>query len=177
MSRQGMSVVSVVGFGLLAVVLCSPVLWAGSPAQEVILESDSWWDFVEEHVWTGPAIIWIDGDRYEGEIFYRGEGKMNWNGWHGTEHHDYYFPDLAGGSWLYLSGTAKTSFAYVTPEHRWHRYSSHVKIIGGTGAFAEAHGVFQLVGYTDWLLPPYHLPPSAFAFTGGTGMIVGIQVE
>jgi hypothetical protein len=174
MSKQRMSVLSLLGLGLLAAVLYSSVLWAESPAQPVILESNSTWDFVDEHPWTGPAIIWIDGVRYEGEIFYRGEGKMNWNGWHGTEYHDYYFPDLG---WLYLSGTAKTSFAFVTEEHRWHRYSSHVKITGGTGAFAEAHGVFQLVGYTDWLLPPYYLPPEAFAFTGGNGMIVGIEVE
>lgn len=174
MSRQGMSVVSVVGFGLLAVILCAPGLWAEPPVQEVMLESDSTWDFVDEHPWTGPAIIWIDGVRYEGTISYTGEGRMNWNGWHGTETHVYDFPELGE---LVLSGIARTHFAFVTDEHRWHRYSSHVKIVGGTGAFAEAHGVFQLVGYTDWLLPPYHLPPSAFAFTGGKGMIVGIQVD
>jgi hypothetical protein len=174
MSDKRLNVSSVLGFGLLALVLCAPVLWAGSPAQEVILESSSTWDFVQEHVWTGPAIIWIEGVRYEGEIFYHGEGKTNWNGWHGTEYHDYYFPDLG---WLYLSGTGQTFFAFVTPEHRWHRYSSHVKITGGTGVFTEAHGVFQLVGYTNWLLPPYHLPPEAFAFTGGTGMIGGIEMN
>jgi hypothetical protein len=174
MSTQRMRMLIVVSLGLVTLMLCTPALWAGPPAQEVILESDSTWDFDDANPWTGPAIIWIDGVRYQGEIFYHGEGKMNFNGWHGTEYHDYFFPDLG---WLYLSGTAKTSFAFVTPEHRWHRYSSHVKIVGGTGAFAEAHGVFQLVGYTNWLLPPYYLPPEAFAFTGGKGMIVGIEVD
>lgn len=174
MNWQRLSTVTVLGLGLLAVALCSPALGAEPPVQEVILESESTWDFVEEHPWTGPAIIWIDGVRYEGTISYTGEGTMNWNGWHGTEYHDYYFPDLG---WLYLSGTAKTYFAYVTEEHRWHRYSSNVKIVGGTGVFAEAHGVFHLVGYTDWLLPPYYWPPEAFAFCGGTGMVIGIEVD
>ena len=174
MSKQRIWCLTVVSVGLLAVILCSPVVWAGSPAQEVILESDSMWDFDDEHPWTGPAVIWIDGVRYEGTITYTGEGKMNWNGWHGTETHIYDFPDLGE---LVLSGTAKTYFAFVTDEHRWHRYTSHAQITSGTGAFAGAHGVFKFVGYTDWLLPPYHLPPEAFAFTGGDGMIVGIQVD
>ena len=174
MSNNRVSVLSALGSALLMAVMCVPLLWAGSPAQEVILESSSTWDFDDKHPWIGPAIIWIDGVRYEGDFIYTGEGKTNFNGWHGTEYHEYFFPDLG---WLYLEGTAITHFAFVTPEHRWHRYSAHVQITGGTGAFAEAHGVFQFVGYTNWLLPPYHMPPEASAFAGGTGRIVGIQVD
>ena len=173
MSKHTINVLTVAGFALLALALSSPALWADPPALEVTLESGSTWDFVDSHPWTGPAIIWIDGDRFEGTISYTGEGTMNRNGWHGTETHVYDFPGLGE---LVLSGTAKTYFAYVTEEHRWHRYSAHVMIVNGTGAFADASGVFQLVGYTDWLLPPYH-PPSAFAFVGGTGMIIGIAED
>ena len=174
MSKQRIRILTVVSLGVLAAILCTPVLWAEPPAQEVTLESDSTWDWVDGNPWMGPAIIWIDGVRYEGTIAYSGDGKQNWNGWHGTETHIYNFPDLGE---LELSGIAKTTFAYVTEEHRWHRYTSHAKITGGTGAFAEAHGVFQFVGYTDWFLPPYYLPPLNFAFVGGKGMIVGIQVD
>jgi hypothetical protein len=171
MGKQRFGILAGASLGLLVVALCASASWAEPRAQEVILESSSSWDFDPTHPWTGPAIIWIDGDRYVGTISYAGEGRSNWNGWHGTEIHRYNFPGLGE---LELSGTAKTTFAYVTDEHRWHRYTSHVRITGGTGAFAEAHGVFQFVGYTDWLLPPYHLPPSNFAFSGGKGMIVGI---
>ena len=174
MSKQWINILAGVSLGLLAVALCVPALWAKPPVQKVILESDSTWDWNDEHPWTGPAIIWIDGVRYEGEISYSGEGKMNWNGWHGTEIHVYDFPGLGT---LELEGTAKTTFAFVTDEHRWHRYTSHAQITGGTGAFEEAHGVFQFVGYTDWLLPPYYGPPLNFAFSGGKGMIAGIQPE
>ena len=68
---------------LLAVVLCVPSLWADPPVREVILESDS--GPAPSGFWEGPAIIWIDGIKYSGEIFYTAEGTMNQNGWHGTE--------------------------------------------------------------------------------------------
>jgi len=152
---------------LLAVVLCVPSLWADPPVREVILESDS--GPAPSGFWEGPAIIWIDGIKYSGEIFYTAEGTMNQNGWHGTEVKVYDFGALGT---LELSGRAKTIFAYVSPEHRWHRYSSNVRITGGTGAFAEAQGVFQFVGYTDWDLTGTRPP---HAFEGTHSKIVGIQ--
>ena len=174
MRNDRVRILSALCFALLVAAVFAPLLWAGSPAQKVTLESSSTWDFDDANPWIGTAIIWIDGVRYVGEFFYTGEGTTNFNGWHGTEYHEYFFPDLG---WLYLEGTATTKFAFVTPEHRWHRYSAHVQITGGTGAFAEAHGVFQFVGYTNWLLPPYYIPPEASAFAGGTGTIVGIELD
>jgi hypothetical protein len=173
MNRQRIWRLTVASIGLLVVMLCSPVLWADLPAQEVLLEYDSTPDFVTGE-WTGPAIIWIDGVRYEGTVIAICVGSSNANGWHGRETLVFDFPDLGE---LVFSGVAQTTFAYVTPEHRWHSYASHTRITDGTGVFADAHGVFQFVGYTDWLLPPYYVPPQALAFGGGEGMVIGIQMD
>ena len=156
-----------VSLALLALVLCASVSWADPPVSEVILESDSW--PAASGFWEGPAIIWIDGVRYTGEIFYTAEGKMNKNGWRGTEVKVYDFGALGT---LELSGSARTRFSYVSPDHRWHRYSSNARVTGGTGAFTEAQGVFQFVGYTDWDLSGVRPP---HAFEGTNSKIVGIQ--
>lgn len=169
MSKQRIKMLAGVSFGLLAVALWPSVAWAAPPVHEVILESDSW--PMDPEFWAGPAIIWIDGTKYAGSILYTGVGKMNENSWHGTEVKVYDFGALGI---LELEGTAKTSFAYVSPEHRWHRYTSHAKIVGGTGAFEQARGVFQFVGYTDWDLTGSRPP---HAFEGTQASIVGIQVN
>ena len=171
MSKQRVRIAGV-SLGVLTVALWASVLWAEPPVREVILESFSEPNWATGN-WEGPATIWIDGIKYEGDIVYSGDGEAKKNGWHGTEIKVYNFGDLGT---LELSGTAKTSFAYVSPEHRWHRYTSHVQITDGTGAFAEAHGVFQFVGYTDWLLYPAG-PPDAYAFEGAQANIVGIQMD
>jgi hypothetical protein len=170
MSKQRVRILTVASLGLLAVILGSPALWAGPPAQ-VILESDSWPSGPPPAPWVGPAIIWIDGIKYEGTAEFVSEGESNKTGWHGTELQRYDFGDLGT---LELSGTAKTTYAYISPEHRWHQYTSHMNITGGTGAFAEAQGVFQFVGYTDWD-PNFLRPPHAFIATDAK--IVGIQMD
>jgi hypothetical protein len=169
MNKQRIKILAAVSLGILALAFCLSASGGKSPISEVILESESWQ--TPEGTWVGPAIIWVDGVKYEGTILYNAEGKMNKNNWHGTETHWYDFGDLGTFG---LSGTAKTSFDYVTPEHRWHYYTSHVSITDGTGAFEEAHGVFQIGGYTDWHMPPF--PPDGYAWSGATAMIVGIQL-
>ena len=155
--------------GLLALVLSASALWADPPFHEVILESYSEPNWATGF-WEGDAVIWIDGVKSEGTILYWAEGESNKNGWHGTEIKVYDFGPLG---WFELSGTAKTTFAYVSPEHRWHRYGSRVTITDGTGVFEEAHGVFHFVGYTNWILTS--LPPDAYAFEGAQAIVVGIQ--
>ena len=167
MSKQTINILAGASLGLLAVVLCAPALWAEPPVSEVILESDSW--PAPSGFWEGPAIIWVDGVKYSGQIYYSAEGKMNQNSWHGTELKVYDFGVLGT---LEVSGSARTVFAYVSPEHRWHRYSSNVRITGGTGAFAMATGTFKFVGYTDWDLTGAQPP---HAFEGTHSKIVGIQ--
>lgn len=169
MSKKRTKFLAGVSLGLLAVALGASVSWAKSPAREVILESYS--SPTPSGFWEGPAIMWIGEVKYDGWIFYAGEGRMNANGWHGTEIHVYDFGDLGT---LEISGTAKTSFAYVSPDHRWHYYTSHLRVTGGTGAFSDAHGVFQFGGNTDWHVISPVLP---FAFAGGQGVIVGIELN
>lgn len=167
MNKQRIKILTAVGFGVLALAFCLSVLAGEPPVSEVILESDSW---PTPDGWAGPAIIWVDGVKYTGTALVVAEGKMNKNNWYGTETHWYDFDELGT---FELSGTAKTSFDHVTPQHRWHYYTSHASITDGTGAFAEAHGVFQIGGYTDWHIPP---PPAPHAWCGGKGMIVGIEL-
>jgi len=159
---------------LLTLTLSTSVSWAEQPFHEVTLESTSSPNW-STGFWEGPAIIYIDGIKYEGDVVYTGDGDSNKNIWQGTEFKVYSFGDLGT---MELSGTAKTIFAYVAPgdEHRWHRYSSHSQITGGTGAFAAAQGVFQFVGYTDWHVYPAG-PPDAYAFEGTQAKIIGIQMN
>ena len=171
MSKQRVRIAGA-SLGVLIVALCASVLWAEPPVTEVILESYSEPNWATGF-WEGPATIWIDGIKYEGEIVFSGEGETKKNNYHGTEVKVYDFGDLGT---FEVSGTNKTTFAYVSPEHRWHRYTSHVQITDGTGVFAEAHGVFLFVGYTDWLLNPAG-PPDAYAFEGTQANIVGIQMD
>jgi hypothetical protein len=171
MMKQGSGFLAKLTLGVLVVGLCASVSWAEPPVRQVILESYSSPNWATGF-WEGPATIWIDGIKYEGDIVYIGEGKTKKNSWHGTEIKVYDFGALGR---LDVEGTAKTSYAYFSPEHRWHRYSSHARITGGTGAFEKAQGVFQFVGYTDWLINPPPNPPDAYAFEGTRAKIVGIQ--
>ena len=158
-------------FGVLALTICLSAL-AGEPPVEVILESWSVPDPEPAETWSGEATIWLDGIKYEGTVLYMHERRtMNDNSWHGVETQIFDFGDLGT---LTVSGTARTKFDYVSPEHRWHYYTSHTKISDGTGAFAEAQGVFQFQGYTDWHFPPF--PPDGYGWGGATAMIVGIQL-
>jgi hypothetical protein len=168
MSKPRFKILVGVTLGLLALVLCGSALRAEPPFSEVILESYS--SPTGPVYWEGPAIIWIDGDKYLGTIVYSGEGEINNNSWHGTEVKVYSFPGLG---LLEVSGTAKTVFAYVSPEHRWHRYSSHVQITYGEGVFEKARGTFNFVGYTDWDLT-FANPP--LAFEGTRAKVRGIQL-
>ena len=169
MSKQAISILTRVGIGLLALVLSAPALWAEPPVSDVILESDSW--PTPAGFWEGPATIWIDGVKYSGQVIAAADGKSNHNqdSWHGTEVKVYDFGALGA---LEVSGTARTVFAYVSPEHRWHRYYSNVRITGGTGVFAAAKGTFKFVGYTDWDLTWVLLP---HAFEGTQSKIHGIE--
>lgn len=169
MSKRKMKVLAGVSLALLALAWAVPESRAESASRKVILESKS--SPIDQVFWVGPALIWIDGVKYEGTLLYSGDGRMNKNSWHGTETHVYDFPALGT---LELSGTAKTQFSYVAPDHRWHYYTSRLQITGGTGAFSEAHGVFRFGGNTEWHIPP---PPAPYAFAGGKGTIVGIQLD
>jgi hypothetical protein len=170
MNKQGIKILIAVGFGILGLAICLSAL-AGEPPVEVILESTSW-PVEGEDYWAGPATIWLDGVKYEGTVLYMHERRtMNDNSWHGVETQQFDFGDLGT---LEVSGTAMTTFDYVSPNHRWHHYTSHAKISDGTGAFAEAQGVFQFGGYTDWHFPPF--PPAGIGWGGATAKIVGIQL-
>lgn len=172
MNKQKIKILISVSFGILTLAFCLSASGGKSPVSEVILESWSVPDPPPAETWSGEAIIWIDGEKYTGTILYMGEERtMNDNSWHGFETQQFDFGDLGT---LEVSGTAMTTFDYVSPEHRWHYYTSHVKITNGTGAFAKAHGVFQFGGYTDWHFPPF--PPDGYAWCGATAMIVGIQL-
>jgi hypothetical protein len=168
MNKQRIKILAAVGFGVLALAICLTAL-AGEPPVEVILESTSW---PVDGYWEGPATIWLDGDKYEGTVLYMHDARTtNDNSWHGVETQIFDFGDLGT---LTVSGTAMTTFDYISPNHRWHHYTSHARITDGTGAFAEAQGVFQFGGYTDWHFPPF--PPDGIGWGGARAMIVGIQL-
>ena len=115
------------------------------------------------------------GLKYAGSVtYYHDQTAFNDNSWHGFETQVLNFGELGT---LESSGPAKTSFQHVTPDHRWHLYSVSSKITLGTGAFENAHGVFQSIGYTDWLFPEPPNPPIVTAFGGGKGMIIGIDLS
>ena len=105
MNKQKIKILISVSFGILALAFCLSASGGKSPVSEVILESWSVPDPWPAETWSGEAIIWIDGVKYEGTFLYNAEGKMNKNNWHGTETHWYDFGDLGTFG---LSGTAKT---------------------------------------------------------------------
>ena len=168
MSKLRTGILSGVSLGFLALVLCGSAAWADPPFHEVVLESFS--SPTGPEFWEGPAIIWIDGVKYTGTAIYSSEGEMHANSWSGTEVGVYDFPGLG---LFEISGSARTVFAYISPEHRWHRYTSHLRITYGEGAFENAHGRFHFVGYTDWDLTWVN-PPKAFV--GSQARIHGIQL-
>lgn len=166
---------------LLALVLYASVLWAEPPLHEVHLESYSTPNWTTG-LWEGDGTVYIDGVKYEGTFLHSADGESNKNGWHGTETQVF---DVPGLGTIELAGTTKTVFAYVSPMyagkgHRWHRYTSHLQITGGTGAFAAAQGEFHFGGFTEWFLDftvtPPNPPMTAQAFEGAQAKVIGIQM-
>ncbi len=166
MNITKIQILAVGSLGILALAFCLSAS-TGEPPVEVILESES---EPAPGGWVGPATIWLEGVKYEGTVLYTHVARtMNDNSWHGVETQIFDFGDLGT---LTVSGTAMTTFDYVSPEHRWHHYTSHAKITGGTGAFEEAQGVFQFGGYTDWQL----VTGAGYGWGGAKAVIVGIQL-
>jgi len=174
MNKQSIKILTAVTFGIVALAICLSA-FAGEPAvSEVILESIS--RPVEgQDYWEGPATIWLDGVRHDGTVLYMHEGgTMDDNRWYGVETQTFDFGDLGT---LTVSGTAVTTFDYVSPNHRWHHYTSHAKITSGTGAFAQANGMLLFAGYTDWETDPETgVPVSGSGWGGAMAKIVGIQL-
>jgi hypothetical protein len=174
MNKKRIKILIAVTFGILALTVCLSASDGEPPVSEVILESIS--RPVEgQDYWEGPATIWVDGVMYEGTVLYMHEGgTMDDNRWYGDETQDFDFGDLGT---LTVSGIAITTFDYVSPNHRWHNYTSHSRITNGTGAFAEANGVVLFRGYTDWEIDPESgLPISGSGWGGAMAKIVGIQL-
>jgi len=174
MNKQRIKILTVVTFGVVALAICLSAFADEAPVNEVILESIS--RPVEgQDYWEGPATIWLDGVRYDGTVLYTHEGgTMDDNRWYGVETQNFDFGDLGT---LTVSGTAVTTFDYVSPNHRWHHYTSHTKITSGTGAFAQADGMLLFAGYTDWEVDPETgFPVSGSGWGGAMAKIVGIQV-
>ena len=168
MKAQSTKLVVRAGSCLLALTTMVANSWAEPPGRKVVFESYS--SPTSEGTWEGPATIWIDGTKYPGGVtYYHEQIAMNDNSWHGFETQVLDFGELG---MLEISGASKTAFSHVTPEHRWHLYNSSAKITVGTGAFENAHGVFQSIGYTDWFFPT----STVTGFGGGEGMIIGIDV-
>jgi len=124
--------------------------------------------FFSADPFIGGDTVW-EGEAHEGTGLCQAIGKMNKNGWHGFEAHRYDFGEL-GSFELWVR--AKTVFEVVEPTHRWHKYTAIGRITGGTGAFAEADGVFHFEGYTEFWFPP----PRGEASMTAHGMIYGIEV-
>ena len=171
MNKHRTKILIAVSLGVLALAFCLSASQGQAPVSEVILEALS---SPGPEGWEGPATIWVDGEKGEGTVLYLHEARTtNENGWHGVETQLFDFGDLGT---LTVSGTAMTTFNYISPEHRWHHYTSHAKITEGTGAFAEAQGVFQFEGFTDWEVDPETgMPTSGYGWGGAKAKIVGIQ--
>ena len=172
MKTQSTKLVLRTGLCLLVFTATVAASWAKPSGREVVFEAYS--SPTSEETWEGPAAIWIDGLKYAGSVtYYHDQTAFNDNSWHGFETQVLDFGELG---MLEISGPSKTSFQHVTPDHRWHLYSSSAKITVGTGAFENAHGVFQSTGYTDWLFPAPPVAPVITGFGGGKGMIIGIDL-
>lgn len=174
MNKQRIKILTAVTFGVIALAICLSTFAGESPVSEVVLESIS--RTVEgQDYWEGPATIWLDGVMYDGTVLYMHEGgTMDNNRWYGAETQNFDFGDLGT---LTVSGIAITTFDYISPNHRWHHYTSHARITNGTGAFAEANGVLLFRGYTDWETDPETgFPISGYGWGGAMAKIVGIQL-
>jgi len=174
MNKHRIKILTAVTFGVIALAICLSTFAGESPVSEVILESTS--RTVEgQDYWEGPATIWLDGVMYDGTVLYMHEGgMMDDNRWYGAETQNFDFGDLGT---LTVSGIAITTFDYISPNHRWHHYTSHAEITNGTGAFAEANGVLLFRGYTDWETDPETgFPISGYGWSGAMAKIVGIEL-
>ena len=89
--------------------------------------------------------------------------------WHGTEIHSCDFGEFGT---FQLSAIASTTFDVVESDYRWHTCKATGKIDEGTGVFAEAQGVFDLNGYTQWFTDG-SAPPTAWYC--GSGRVFGIS--
>jgi hypothetical protein len=175
MNKRKCRILAAVILGALVLTVCLSTFADEPTGSEVILESAS--EPVEnQDYWEGPATIWLDGVMYEGTVLYtHGEATMDDTRWYGVETQSFDFGDLGT---LEVSGIAATTFDYVSPNHRWHHYTSHTRIINGTGAFAEANGMLLFRGYTDWETDPETgLPSSGYGWGGATAKIAGIQLS
>jgi len=159
---------------ILALALCGlllPVLGSGKePAREVMWRADFHKLFVEPD-WHGTLTLWIGADEYDGtgtwvctkfDLSKRGEVAHIFAA--GT----YTFPGL--GSFDF---SERSKVAPVFTETGWYGpYSGIERITGGTGAFENADGVFNIEGYTHAsYIGGWH----GCVYTGH-GMIHGIEL-
>ena len=100
-------------------------------------------------------------------------GEANDYAWFGTETHVYDFGKLGT---FELSGIGRTTFDVVRSDYRWHEHTGSGLITAGTGAFANAQGMFDLNGYTRWVIDESG-PPSGYGLgLRSTGRVHGLAL-
>ncbi len=171
MIQQMRTILTEVGFGIFALVVCVSALPGQTPPEApgsaalLIAESTN----VPEG-WVGPATLWIDGVEWSGTgTVGHTEGVIGDFTWHGTEIQSYDFGQLGT---FQLSAISRTTFDVVESGYRWHTYTATGRITEGTGAFADAQGIFDLNGYTRWFTDGSALPS---AWYSGPGRVYGLS--
>jgi hypothetical protein len=156
--------------GLLVLTACAYTSRAESPVREITLQSQ---DFVLNPAtgeWIGTLVLTIDGCEYEGTgVWQITKLQSNKNSIHAFAVATYYFGEL--GSFDIWDHT-NMDWGIVEPAYRLSPFTAIERTTSGTGAFANAHGVFHVAGTLE--AQAGALP--VVSFSGG-GMIYGIDLE
>ena len=159
-----------VGLSTLVLAVCVTASLAQAPGSAALLTSET--ALAPDGLFLGPATLWLDGIQYSGTESVECIGEAGDYAWFGTETHVYDFGQLGT---FELTGIGKTTFDVVQPDYRWHEYTGAGIITAGTGAFASSQGMFDLGGYTRWLIDPSG-PPVGTAWASGPGRVYGLAL-
>lgn len=176
MNKNRIATIGMAGLIVLAMAAGTSVAVAESPVQEVTLLAVHPQGPLD--LFNIPSTIWIGGNEYQGTCAWIPvSGHETKKAGHGFADVYYDFPGL--GSLQLWERYKSTHVAYEEyPDGGYHQsnvYSAIEVIIEGTGAFENAHGVFQIEGTTQW----WFTPPTTLEFGAEflcSGMIYGIEL-
>jgi hypothetical protein len=180
MNRQTIKILTGVGLSILALTVRTATLPAQTPpdsggstvdgsAALLVTDSTSGPDG-----WTGPATLWLDGVEWSGSLtgLEHSDGVVTDSAWHGQLRYSYDFGELGT---FELLGPGRTTFDVVEPDYRWHGYKGALRLVDGTGVFAEAQALFEADGYTRWFTDQQ--PWAGLAGESAPGRIYGLVPE
>jgi hypothetical protein len=152
-----------VASSFLALTLCTAAVQAESPVRKVTLAAH---DFVlnpSTGLWHGTLTLTIDGEEYTGSGVWWITRLTVVNGRYINDNNLHYFAaaiyDFGELGWFEIWENGIMDWGIMTPEYRLSTIISAVnRIVGGTGAFANAHGTLHSLWYELEVAGPGQLP-------------------